>query len=365
MNHKIYVTYYHLDKWDSLLPILEEKKWELTPLEKAELDFKHSIILICPIETQENIQLIKQLKSKLMGRISIIGLANKLSETKDIIDYLDDIIIGTSEIDILPTKLKKLYQIKEQKEKLNALEFQYSRNKRDLELAQHIQEMILQETPPSWPNLDINVEFRTSGDIGGDLWDFQVMSNGYLGIFLGDVSGHGIGSALIASMTKIIFKTFSREISNPCWFLSRLNELMVDMLMPVEKFITAFYGIFNGYTFNYANAGHIPPLLYSPEKDSFQELHNTSCILGYTNGIPMESNTVNVSPGDVLVIFTDGLIEIKTPKNQILGSQVLKEFIRDNYQHKNLASQIMEFCLSQAHEQHLDDDITLLVIRIK
>jgi serine phosphatase RsbU (regulator of sigma subunit) len=296
----------------------------------------------------------------------VLALLSSTEFLEPVKEYADDILLDKEEArSLISFKVEKLLHLKKREIYSAYLIQEYRKHERDFVLAKHIQEMILQEVPPSWPHMDIDVRFMTTGFIGGDLWDFQVMSNGYLGIFLGDVSGHGVGSALIASMTKILFKTFSREINNPKWFLSRLNEVMVDVLMPVEKFITAFYGIFHNYTLRYTNAGHISPLVYNPESDTFRELYNTSCILGYAKEIPMGLGEIELNPGEYLFLYTDGLTEVQNVRGEMFGIHRLKEFIRKNYDKEKLIDLVMEESHNFAENREIEDDVTLLVIKVK
>lgn len=359
-----FIASHHLKNWNCILEELNHIK--LSDFDSLDLDDYPIGVLVFVLESDEDLDFAKKVKGNFLQSISLLALSTDFDLLKKGKNLIDDFIFAKEQAFLLEDKIEKLLHLKI-REFQSSLAFNERHNRlKDQELARHIQKMILQETPPYLPNLDIEVNFITSDIIGGDLWDFQVMSNGHVGIFLGDVSGHGIGAALIASMTKIIFKTFAREVNNPKWFLTRLNEIMVDILMPVEQFITAFYGIYKDGSFRYVNAGHIPPLIYSPSKKQFKELYNTSCIVGYTTKIPMEIEEVFFEKGDLLLLFTDGLVEACNKDRQMYGTKRLKAFIEENYNQnpfgENILHDLKKFCES---EKLLEDDITLIVLRVR
>lgn len=359
-----FIASHHLKNWNCILEELNHIK--LSDFDSLDLDDYPIGVLVFVLESDEDLDFAKKVKGNFLQSISLLALSTDFDLLKKGKNLIDDFIFAKEQAFLLEEKIEKLLHLKI-REFQSSLAFNDRHNRlKDQELARHIQKMILQETPPYLPNLDIEVNFITSDIIGGDLWDFQVMSNGHVGIFLGDVSGHGIGAALIASMTKIIFKTFAREVNNPKWFLTRLNEIMVDILMPVEQFITAFYGIYKDGSFRYVNAGHIPPLIYSPSKKQFKELYNTSCIVGYTTKIPMEIEEVFFEKGDLLLLFTDGLVEACNKDRQMYGTKRLKAFIEENYNQnpfgENILHDLKKFCES---EKLLEDDITLIVLRVR
>ncbi|HCL56844.1 MAG TPA: hypothetical protein DHW82_07530 [Spirochaetia bacterium] len=365
-NINLFKAYYqfHSEHRD-LVHFLEENG--LTDFSTLQMEHFDSGIVVAGIFSEKDREEVKKLKKKYPLKLMIIAVLKDSSFLQEVNEEWDDFLFFKN-IDhhLLKAKIDKLFLLKVREMKILLAEQDYFKNKKDIELARHIQEMMLQEPSPSWANLDIQVQYMTTGSIGGDLWDFQVMSNEHIGIFLADVAGHGVGSALIASMTKIIFRTFAPEISNPLWLLNCLNDLMVDILSPVGRFITAFYGIFHNNTLRYSNAGHIPPLVYKTEKDQFIELGNTGYLLGYSKKIPIESVEIVLETGDILVLLTDGLLEARNKEGDMYGIERLKNFIKKNHHEKKLALALMnEIKAFIPGRESVEDDITFIIIKVK
>lgn len=368
MKHpSFFLATYLIEQWKNEVEALSSEECCFQRIEEVSMDNFHGGLVLAEIQTPDDLEKLYALLGHHRHSIAILGLMSCEAKLETFYSHLDDFILPSERHrGILRLKAERLCAMKRKEFRLSMLEKEIQRHQGDLKLAKHIQDIILTEIPPSIPSLEIDVKFKTTGLVGGDLCDFQMMSNQYAGIFLADVSGHGIGSALIASMTKILFKTFTSEINNPRWFLSNLNTVMVDILMPVEKFITAFYGIYHNYRLVYINAGHISPFVYSPSTDSFRELLNTACILGYIKNIPMSATEIEVQPGDVMVFFTDGLIEAKSKKDEIFSIPRLQEFVRRNHASPQLASLILEEVEAYSDEgRGIEDDMTLVVAKVK
>ncbi len=353
--------------WQKEIKNFVDEKFPLNNLEDIVLEDFYGGVILAQISTLKDMQNLEEILKPKRSTISVLALLeSKNLDLSRFFTLLDDVVfLHEDNFNILKLRLDKLLFLHEKNLELLLLNQQMQKNKKELQIAKYIQDMILTEIPPSNPSLDIQMQFKTTGLVGGDLCDFQLMSNDHMGFFLADVSGHGIGSALIASMTKILFKTFTKEINNPQWFLSNLNTVMIDILMPVEKFITAFYGIYHQKKLTYINAGHVSPLVYCPLSNSFTELFNTSCILGYARNIPMEIAEIPLKSGDLLFLFTDGLIEATNEKGEMFSVLRLQEFIQKNYQAPNLANLILKEVEEFSKKEESEDDMTLVVVKVR
>ena len=364
---EVFVSF--INDLDDFEPIIQTIKNEFSHVfikdfTKINLENFFGGLIICSIKSKDDINQIIKLKEESPHKIDVLGLCDKFDLIKDYYEWFDDFLIGKEQYCLITEKVEKYIHFKTREMGIYFFEKEYARHKNDFQIAKQIQDLILKDIPPKWPNLEIETNHYTTGVIGGDLWDFQTMSNGHLGIFLADVSGHGIGSALIAAMAKIMCKTFTSEIKDPKYFIKRLNSMMTEILMPVGKFLTAFYGIFHKYELKYVNGGHIAPLFYSPGEDRFLELENTSCILGYSKKIPIEVQKVTFNPGDILLFFTDGLIESKNLREEMLGLSQFKNLVREHHQEEKLGKKLIKEIKNFAGSVEMEDDITLLVIRV-
>lgn len=230
---------------------------------------------------------------------------------------------------ILANRFVKLYnQVEdlnvnlESKVQLRTKELQYERNllrekngqiERELEFAKNIQIGLI---PNEAPISGLAFFYKPMDQVGGDYFDFVRYDNGDVGIFISDVSGHGLPAAFVATMVSGFVKQYGKETHDPAQFLSKLNKMIYGYTG--GNFITAFYGIFNAEnrTFRFCNAGHNPPYLI--HKDSIRYLIHTK------RGIPLgvlennelevlnkyyENEDISLSADSKLLLYTDGLIE--------------------------------------------------------
>jgi len=236
----------------------------------------------------------------------------------------------------------------------------------ELKIARKIQQSFLPKSIPSNRKVDIAANMYTAWQVGGDLYDFLEFSDDKLGVMIGDVSGKGIPASLFMSMAVGAFKFFASAKAKPEETLLNLNEKL-NREAPSGLFVTVFYSIFdtNKKTMTYANGGHFP-LLYLP-KDKPPEF------LDVEEGVPlgmMESaysgNQIPLTPGDIFIFYTDGVIEATNAKSQMYGEDRLCAMVEKNrdLSSKDLLDKIEKDVrrFEPVHTQH--DDITLIVIKI-
>lgn len=199
-------------------------------------------------------------------------------------------------------------------EEKNRLKLRNEKMENDLEMARKIQLALI---PLQTPGPDIACYYKPMEKVGGDFYDFVHFADDHIvGIFISDVSGHGVPAAFITSMMKSLMLQIAPEIDNPAEFLQYLNTSL--NARTDGNFITAFYGIFNRETreFVFSNAGHNPPILILSDSEDFLRIER--------NGIPLavldndELRTISkgyfnqkiILPlGSKLLLYTDGLVE--------------------------------------------------------
>ncbi|MCP4136701.1 MAG: serine/threonine-protein phosphatase [bacterium] len=183
---------------------------------------------------------------------------------------------------------------------------------KDLLTARNIQQQII---PSTNPNKNIASFFQPMEPIGGDFYDFlKFREPELIGIFLSDVSGHGLSAALITAMLKSIILSSSRYKTDPAALLAHLNDMLTDETD--ENFITAFYGIYNSETrvLTYSNAGHNPPFIITNGEVERLEVNNGIPLAIFGNeDIPESKKYINLEKtlpaGTKLLLYTDGLTE--------------------------------------------------------
>lgn len=190
----------------------------------------------------------------------------------------------------------------------------------ELKTAYTIQSRLLPAAPPQiegYSFAGINHPCRT---VSGDYYDFVIMPDGRMYFVVGDVSGKGITAALIMSSLATAFNIFAKDAPSPGELLSRLNNALAPKTAPT-KFVTMFAGLIDPGTgkIQYANAGHTPPLWI--REDGINVLRATDIVVGLFPNASYRTQEIELTAGDSLVLFTDGIIEAENPEGEEFGSQ--------------------------------------------
>lgn len=147
--------------------------------------------------------------------------------------------------------------------------------------------------------------------VGGDCFDFFPFNDRQQGIFLGDVCGKGLSAAVYTSKTKYMLEAYAIEDPAPHTVVTRLNRALCRGMSEEGRFVSLIYGVLDSETaeFTYTNAGHPLPILYDPSAGQFQRLEETGGVIGADEGMSFRSRTVTLSPGALLLLYTDGITE--------------------------------------------------------
>jgi GAF domain-containing protein len=207
-------------------------------------------------------------------------------------------------------------------------------------------------------------------DIGGDYFDTIPLESGELVVAIGDVAGKGLNAAVHSQSLRWMMRTLVHESCKPAKLLTRLNRLLFQYTAP-EGFVTLFYGLFDPHRLRlrYANAGHLPPLLARRGSRSATTLDCSGLMLGVEPTAEFEEDTVQLEPGDVLALFTDGITDAGARGKHLEVEGLAACFdasLREDPGGDLSAHAIAEqlFAAVRAHAGGvLKDDATLLVIR--
>ncbi|MCX7883131.1 MAG: serine/threonine-protein phosphatase [Brevinematales bacterium] len=171
--------------------------------------------------------------------------------------------------------------------------------------------------------------YQPAETIGGDLLDIiRVGRNGYAFV-VADVSGHGIPSALLTSMTKVAFINHSAWNKDPAQVCAEVNRDFLKTLRDVGFYVTAFYAFLNleEGKLLYTSAGHMPLLYYSSHQHTLTPLHTKGTILGVFPDPVFESQQLEMAPHDKMFLFTDGLVDIQNKEGEWFGVEKLEKVI--------------------------------------
>ncbi len=205
----------------------------------------------------------------------------------------------------------------------------------ELKTAQHIQRALITPSPPEFRDLSMGYRYLPLAAIGGDYFSFTALAEGGLGVFISDVSNHGVPAALFLSLVRAMSEKVCRnDALAPARFLRNLNaELLGNMPM---SFVTAIYGVFTRdearqrIVFTFSCAGHPRPLLHRGADGAIIELSARGTLIGAFSDIANDEGRVELEPGDRLYLFTDGLPETEDARGRIIGYDHLPYFILYN-----------------------------------
>ena len=192
--------------------------------------------------------------------------------------------------------------------------------RKDLELAAKIQRSLLPSKIPRYEGMAMGVRLIPSSHIGGDYYGFSEFVSNYPGIAIADVAGHGAGSALLMAMARTTLLSQAGFHSNTSDLTKALNEILYPELEEAESFLTLFTCSINQKegTIEYTNAGHNPPLILRANGE-IEMLKPSGTAIGFLAEAKYSHRLCPIKPGDVFVLYTDGLIEPTTRNGDLYG----------------------------------------------
>jgi serine phosphatase RsbU (regulator of sigma subunit) len=249
----------------------------------------------------------------------------------------------------------------------NELQVAQARINNDLDHARTIQQGLLPQDLEDTPDVKIGTFYLSADAVGGDYYDVFNIAPGIYGLVVADVSGHGVASALIMSMGKILLKTFSKNEYSPQKTLERINQTFLSEV-DTDHFVTFFYAILDTtkHTLRFTSAGHCPIIMHNRTDGTTRQFKADGLFLGVFPDMMLKETELSYSPGSIrMVLYTDGLIEAKNKDDQMYGvehlekksSQTLDLSAKEAV--KAILSDQKQFC---GVDSTPDDDITLLVI---
>jgi sigma-B regulation protein RsbU (phosphoserine phosphatase) len=238
---------------------------------------------------------------------------------------------------------------------------------RDMEIAREVQSRLFPQFLPPLKTLQYTGACIQARVVGGDYYDFLDLGEGRLGIVLADISGKGIAAALLmANLQANLRSRFMVALEDPHQLLQSVNQLFVENT-PEDSYATLFYADYDdaNHCLRYANCGHNPPLLLRANGD-VERLGATATVLGLFTNWNCEVKKVSVGPGDVLVIYTDGVTEAPDRAGEEFGESRLVEIVRAHQQRpvKEMLSVILHE-VQQFSGACQADDLTLVIARVQ
>lgn len=242
-------------------------------------------------------------------------------------------------------------------------------NQEQFQAAREIQQRLFPKEPPSIPGFDIAGTSVPALMSGGDYFDFLHMQDGYYGFIVADVTGHGVGPAMLTAETRAYIRLLARGSCSPAEILTKANKVLIEDL-DYERYITALLLCINPETKEivYVNAGHPPGMILDQSGELVSELKNSGSPLGINPDVPYkDSPAIQLQSGHGFFIFSDGIDETQSESGEYFGTKRISAW------HKHAASlsanESLQGLLQAAcfFRQSLSqaDDMTAILVKAK
>jgi serine phosphatase RsbU (regulator of sigma subunit)/ketosteroid isomerase-like protein len=249
-------------------------------------------------------------------------------------------------------------------QRLEQEKIERERFEQELQVARSIQQASLPKEVPKLEGWHIAPFYQPAREVGGDFYDFHLLSEGRLGVVVGDATGKGVPAALVMSTTCGMLQAVSRALaSSPGEVLDQVNETLLSRI-PSNMFVTCFYAILEpkSGSFSYANAGHDLPYLH--RNGEAEELRARGMPLGLMPGMGYEEKEIVLDVGEAALFYSDGLVEAHDPKGDMFGFPRLQALVAKYGEERSLGNILLDELRSFVGEGwEQEDDITLLTLR--
>jgi serine phosphatase RsbU (regulator of sigma subunit)/predicted ester cyclase len=239
------------------------------------------------------------------------------------------------------------------------------RIEQELRVARRIQHASLPEEVPQLEGWQISPYYQPAREVGGDFYDFHLLSEGRLGVVVGDATGKGVPAALVMSTTCGMLQLAARALDSPSpgEVLAQVNETLFARI-PANMFVTCFYAILNpkrGHLV-YANAGHDLP--YLQHGGEAKELRARGMPLGLMPASSYEEKEIALDAGESILFYSDGLVEAHDPEGQMFSFPRLRALVAEHTEEGALGEYLLEELYSFVGEGwEQEDDITLITLQ--
>ncbi len=237
--------------------------------------------------------------------------------------------------------------------------------KNELTQAALIQKSLLPSHAPDFRGYKISGRAQQAELVGGDIFDYHHFDNDVLGVSIGDAGGHGLPAALLVRDVVTGMRMGLEEGGKMVNTFKKLNRVIYRSVFST-RFISLFYCEIeiNG-KINFVNAGHPPPVLFKFKSGVIKELESTGLIFGALQEIDLEQSHVFMEQNDILLLYTDGIIERLNRKNEEFGIERLKAIISENKEKS--PDDLIDLIFNKAQEfgrrKKWKDDVTLVVVK--
>jgi phosphoserine phosphatase RsbU/P len=297
-----------------------------------------------------------ELVAPIISNDRVIGVFDLESDELDAYseDDLSVLQLLTSQVAIIIEKVRLHDQVV-QKKRIEA----------QLEIARQVQLELLPANDPEIDNFDISAYVFPTEEVSGDYYDWVKVFDDQIGIVVADAVGKGIPAALLMAFLRASLRSCVQIGYAPHIAFSKVSSLLRDSIED-NQFITAIYGILDSTnkTFVFSNAGHNPPLLIKPDGE-YRYVEYGDMALGMFDDLHYHQHFIRFEPGQLMVIYTDGITEAANPTGEEYGQDRLAKRVLDGFDlpAKQLIDHIRKGVDDFTERSVLDDDGTLFIVK--
>lgn len=268
--------------------------------------------------------------------------------------------------------LQRAGLIEDLRQKIAALEeaqselVQKERLEQEMALARQVQQSVLPKTFPHIPGFQFAAANEPARQVGGDFYDVIDLGGGTFGVAIADVSDKGMPAALYMALTRSLLRAEARRDRSPAAVVGQVNHLLLELAEP-DMFVTLFYAVVDtrARQMTYTRAGHDRPVLLRAGQAS--ELGGQGSALGLVEDLRLTEERVQLQPGDRLVLFTDGLVDVVSPEGDLAERSHLIELFRRcaELPAAELCAAVFSSLESYRGAAEQYDDMTLLAVGVE
>ncbi|MFQ5595446.1 MAG: PP2C family protein-serine/threonine phosphatase [Anaerolineae bacterium] len=330
-----------IDHFQRASAVVETRKLDLeSPAVQALKDA--GVRMVMPLVSQQDL-------------VGMVNLGPRLSEQEYSAD--DRRLLNTLATQVTPAV--RVAQLVRQQQ-LEALARE--RLEHELRVARFIQQTLLPKDVPQLPGWHVSAYWQPARAVGGDFYDFIGFPDGRMGFVIGDVTDKGVPAALVMATTRSILRGAAERLVSPGQVLERVNDVLCPDI-PTNMFVTCLYAVLDPDSgrLQYANAGHNLP--YQLTTDGVIELRATGMPLGLMPDMPYDEKEATLSPGECVLLSSDGLVEAHSHQGEMFGFPRVKKLMANLPGGATLIDHLLaDLAGFTGGDWEQEDDITLLTI---
>jgi sigma-B regulation protein RsbU (phosphoserine phosphatase) len=247
----------------------------------------------------------------------------------------------------------------------NLLKSEYHRKSRELENVRQLQIAILPKKVLEHPTIELAVYSRTAAEVGGDYYDYNLDRKNRINFAIGDATGHGAQAGALVTASKVMFSCWGED-ENVATFINQTSKTIKQLGLP-QLFMAMVSGRIESSRMEFAGGGLPPALIYRAIKQKVEEISLKGFPLGCVANYSYRQSCIDLDPGDIVMFMTDGFPELFNSSKEMLGFEKIKNVFYKviNEAPKLIVQSLNEYIDSWLNDSPLQDDLTVLVFKIK